>query len=196
MAMDRLDAAFVARLGAALRPGPPGAGLAAAMPPTTRVEPRTACPPLPGSAVWIADRIAAEECRVVGIAGAGTTVGLGALAERIGDALATHGWRVAHRTGPVLLHPGDATTDAADVVLVVGGDWFPVGPVNIRRLVGRVCGCAAVVLVRPADRSPCPAHAAALGSLGVLLLATVEATFETPAEATALAVPRLRESAP
>ena len=146
--------------------------------------------------MWIADRIAEEGCRVVGIAGAGTTVGPGALAARIGDALAAHGWRVAQRSGPVLLHPGDATTDAADVVLVVGGNWFPAGPVNIRRLVGQVCGCAAVVLVRPADRPPCPAHAAALESLGVSLLATVEATSETTAEATALAVPPLRESAP
>jgi hypothetical protein len=156
----------------------------------------TPSPPPPGSPAWVADRIAGEGCRVVGIAGAGTTMGLGALATRIGGALAAHGWRVAHRSGPVLLHPGDAITDAADIVLVVGGDWFPAGPVNIRRLVGRVCGCAAVVLVRPVDRPPCPAHAAALESLGVSLLATVEATFETTAEATALAVSPLREAAP
>jgi hypothetical protein len=133
--------------------------------------------PIDRSGPWeeIADRLADTGCRVVGLAGAGTAAGIDALAARLATVLGARGRRVEQRTGPVLWRPSDADGDDSDVVLVVGGDWFPTGPVNARRLIGKAWGCEAAVLLRPPERPPCPAHAAALDALGVTLLATIDA---------------------
>ncbi|MFZ4732452.1 MAG: hypothetical protein ACOYK7_07935 [Pirellulales bacterium] len=216
--MDRLDAAFLARLTTAPRAERrPAVPPSRPVPPTTRIEHSTAQPaleqaaqpaleqaaqevaPRPGvapvvgvnqpaqapgrvapidrSGPWeeIADRLADTGCRVVGLAGAGTAAGIDALAARLATVLGARGRRVEQRTGPVLWRPSDADGDDSDVVLVVGGDWFPTGPVNARRLIGKAWGCEAAVLLRPPERPPCPAHAAALDALGVTLLATIDA---------------------
>jgi len=181
--MDRLDAAFLARL-----TGAPGDDVTAVVPvsrpvpPTTRIA-RSDGVSAPGpvgpngsTGRWdaIVDRVVTAAHRVVALAGAGTAVGLDGLAERIGAALAVRGIRVDCRRGPVLMQRVDAEGDDPDVILVVGGDWFPAGPVNVRRLVALACGCDAVVLVRPAARPPCPAHAEALAALGIALVASID----------------------
>lgn len=71
-------------------------------------------------------------------------------------------------------------------VLVDGGAWFPIGPVHRGRLARAAFGCHAAILVRRADRSPCPPHAAALATLGIHVLGEVVTFADAPPGLTAV----------
>jgi hypothetical protein len=59
------------------------------------------------------------------------------------------------------------------LTLVDGGIWFPPGPLRRQVLEQRSVGCDAVIIVRRADQSPCPARGAAVESIGLELLGEV-----------------------
>jgi len=61
----------------------------------------------------------------------------------------------------------------AGLVLVDAGVWFPGGPLHRGRLARRAFGCHAAVLVRRANRPPCPACAGALTAIGIRVLGEV-----------------------
>lgn len=163
--MDRLDAAFVGRLrdsagGLARSPGVARRDT----PPTTIGR---AAPVAP-----VAEAVISSGCRVVAVAGAGTGATSREIISGLGQALASRGFRVATLDGPLLRTGHDERSLDSDIVVVGCRDWFPAGPVDRRRLVGEVCGCDGAILVTRTPL-PCPAHARALESLGIRLLATV-----------------------
>lgn len=210
MVLDRLDAAFIARMAGRPRPSPSprgegrkddavAAGIAITVTGGCRTTGsvardlvRNGLPterhPLPvpdGPATAIAERIVGAGRRVVAIAGAGTNAGLAAVAMAVDAALAERGLRVLRLAHSPLHGTGAADAaayDVADVVLVIDRDWFPAGPIHGRRLVARACGYDGVVLVRPPSTSSCPSHGAALGVIGIDLLATVACDAVAPSD--------------
>jgi len=161
--MDRLDAAFLARIGGGDAGGAAftgGGGDPAAEP----VEPMHR----------LADAVLAAGCRVVAVAGAGSGAASPVLMAGIVRALGARGRVVGHRDGPVLRAVSDEPGAAGGIVVVRCGDWFPPGAVNHRRLVSLACGCEGVILVT-ASPLPCPAHVAALRALGIVVVATLPA---------------------
>lgn len=208
MVLDRLDAAFVARMAGRSRRSPAPtvegrqddtgtAGIAVAVGRTMTgsaagvllgnglPKGRHHRAAADGPAAAIAERIVGAGRRVVAIAGAGTSAGLGAVAMAVDAALAERGLRVLRLAHSPLRGTGDADAaayDVADVVLVVDGDWFPPGPIHGRRLVARACGYDGVVLVRPPSTASCPAHGSALGAIGIDLLATVPGDAVAPSD--------------
>jgi hypothetical protein len=99
-----------------------------------------------------------------------------ALRQRDHDVVCVEPADVEHAAGgPV----GGGVPHDKRIVLVDAGIWFPPGPIQRRRLLFTSLGHDAVILVRRAGRPSLEARAAALESLGIVVLGEV-LTFATP----------------
>jgi hypothetical protein len=99
-----------------------------------------------------------------------------ALRQRDHDVVCVEPADVEHAVGgPV----GGGVPHDTRIVLVDAGIWFPPGPIQRRRLLFTSLGHDAVILVRRADRPSLEPRAAALESLGIVVLGEV-LTFATP----------------
>lgn len=186
-ALDLIDRAFIGRLqGQAvdLPQSPPcGAGLAAlqedvASPPGAVA---VACPdavPVPEAWEAIADEMAAAAaagCRVIAVVATRRGEGCSTVAQGAARALRSRGRPAACVTRPPLqVATRNADADAADVVVVDAGNWFPPGPIRRSHVARQAFGCDAAILVRRARRPACTAHAEALAAIGLRVLGEVE----------------------
>ncbi|NDC54077.1 MAG: hypothetical protein EBZ74_07220 [Planctomycetia bacterium] len=180
MISDPVDQAFLARFIG------PTAAPAESPPPVAGGEPRAEPLPsdpvvarllakCPGQWTLLAERVEAAWAggdRLVAIAGRTRGEGRSTLVRGLAHVLRARGRCSGFRT----LAAGDRI--AADPLdrpaLVDAGIWFPPGPVHRGRLARAASGCQAAVLVRRASEPPCPAHEAALETLGIRVLGEVE----------------------
>lgn len=116
--------------------------------------------------------------RVVAVAGRSPREGRSTIVRGLVHVLRGRGLAVTCREAASGVLAGEEDDDA--LVIFDAGVWFPPGPVHRGRLAQAALGCHAAVLVRRAQRPPCPAHEAALVTLGIHLLGEVE-TFAEPA---------------
>ena len=190
MIVDLIDHAFLRRLAEPATPGN-----AAAHPPSSTA----AChqPPVPDDpvvaallaeypdqwgllAVHVETAWAAGE-RVVAVAGRARGDGVSTVVRGLVHVLRQRGVAVTcpdRRGAPDGMDLGSGNDGRS--VVVDGGVWFPHGPVHRGRLARAAFGCDAAVLVRRADRFPCPAHAAALAAIGVRVLGEVVTFADAP----------------
>jgi Mrp family chromosome partitioning ATPase len=137
-------------------------------------------PPHPAADQWalIADeveRAAAEGCRVIAVVAVRRGEGCSTVAHGAVRALLARGRRAACVTKPPLqTAAADADANAADIVIVDAGNWFPPGPIRRHQVSRHAFGCDAVILVRRADFPPCVAHAESLAAIGLRVLGEVE----------------------
>lgn len=125
---------------------------------------------------------AAAGCRVIAVVSVRRGEGCSTVAHGAVRALEARGRRAACVTKPPLqVAARDAQVDAAEIVVVDGGNWFPPGPIRRHHVARQAFGCDAVILVRRADRPRCDAHAEAVAAIGLRVLGEVE-TFAHDAE--------------
>jgi hypothetical protein len=114
-------------------------------------------------------------CRVIAVVSVRRGKGCSTVAHGAVRALEARGRRAACVTQPPLQVAGrDPRVDAAEIVIVDGGSWFPPGPIRRQHVARQAFGCDAVILVRRADRPRCDAHAEALAAIGLRVLGEVE----------------------
>lgn len=190
MTVDLVDHAFLRRLAGSVAPA------SASAPPLPAIE-ASPQPPVPDDPVvsallaeypeqWgrLARHVEAAWSageRVVAVAGRARGDGVSTVVRGLAHVLRQRGTAVTCLDA----HParaGEETDSAAEgrPVLVDGGVWFPTGPVHRGRLARAALGCHAAVLVRRTGRSPCPAHAAALATLGIRVLGEVVTFADSP----------------
>jgi hypothetical protein len=98
----------------------------------------------------------------------------------VAEVLRRRGRSVAiHAQAPLLLPIDEAEeARAAEIVLVDAGPWFTSGPVRRRTVERAALGCDAAVLVRHADKPPCPAWNEVLTAIGLTVIGEA-VTFES-----------------
>jgi hypothetical protein len=190
-AIDLIDRAFIRRLqGEAVdTPESPPRGAVRAGGETTAARRESNDPTAvlaPDAWTPIADEVeaaAATGCRVIAVVAVRRGEGCSSVARGAVRALAARGHRAACVTRPPLqLASRDAEVDAADIVIVDAGVWFPPGPIRRRHLACQAFGCDAVILVRRADRPPCEPQAEALVAIGLRVLGEVETFADDAAQ--------------
>lgn len=131
-------------------------------------------------AAWAAiagelEAAASVGCRVIAVVSVRRGEGCSTVAHGAVRALEARGRSTACVTKPPLqVAIRDREVDAAEIVVVDGGTWFPTGPIRRQHVARQAFGCDAVILVRRADRPPCDAHAEALAAIGLRVLGEVE----------------------
>lgn len=113
------------------------------------------------------DRVIAITGRARGDGCSTTVNGLAHVLRLRGRDVTCHDPEMSPTAAMLDAEPGD------DPVLVDAGVWFPGGPLHRGRLARRAFGCHAAVLVRRANRPPCPACERALTAIGVRVLGEV-----------------------
>lgn len=148
---------------------------------TTAARPdssRLIAAPAPDAWTPIADEIeaaAAAGCRVIAVVAVRRGEGCSTVAEGAVRALRARGLgAVCVIRPPLQLAARDAEVDAADIVVIDAGVWFPPGPIRRQHLARQAFGCDAVILVRRAERPPCQPQADALVAIGLRVLGEVE----------------------
>lgn len=140
-------------------------------------------------AAWAAiaselEAAAAAGCRVIAVVSGRRGDGCSTVAHGAVRALEARGRRAACVTKPPLqVAARDAQVDAADIVVVDGGNWFPPGPIRRHHVARQAFGCDAVILVRRADRPCCDVHAEAVAAIGLRVLGEVETFADDAADA-------------
>jgi hypothetical protein len=202
MTLDLLDDAFLRRWkGRDVRPGPPPTAMinpAAPVEPAIPVAVRSDDGRLEATArrlferapkQWLGlakhvERARQRGLRVIAVAGGERGEGRSTLLACLAAALRQRGHDVLcvepddvqqAASGPV----GGGLSHDTRIVLVDAGIWFPPGPIRRRRLLFTTLGHDAVILVRRAGRPCLESRAAALESLGVVVLGEV-LTFAAP----------------
>jgi len=199
MTLDWLDSAFLARqprstsAAPAAAPNAPDVMLPAAIPPG--LQPSKASADTEDSVVarlleavpseWDSLAEAIESAafagrRVVALTGGQRGEGRSTVTVGVAEVLRRRGRSVAiHAQAPLLLPIEEAEeARAAEIVLVDAGPWFTTGPVRRRTVERAALGCDAAVLVRRADRPPCPAWTEALAAIGLTVIGEA-VTFES-----------------
>lgn len=198
MTLDWLDTAFLAR-----QPRPNPAAPAAA-PNASKAMPPAVVPPGPrreasatseesvvaclleavpsewGSLAAAIESATLAGVKVVAFTGGERSEGRSTIVVGVAEVLRRRGRSVAIHTQAPLLLPNDEAeaARAAEIVLVDAGPWFTTGPVRRRTVERAALGCDAAVLVRRADRSPCPAWSEALAAIGLTVIGEA-VTFES-----------------
>lgn len=122
--------------------------------------------------------------RVIAVASRGRGEGCSTTVRGLARVVEARGREVTCRT-PAMAPSSWAGAEAGHgPVLVDAGVWFPTGPLHRGRLARLAFGCHAVVLVRRAERPPCPACERALAAIGLELLGEV-VTFAAAADSEA-----------
>lgn len=118
--------------------------------------------------------------KVVAFTGGERSEGRSTIVVGVAEVLRRRGRSVAiHAQAPLLLPIDEAeAARAAEIVLVDAGPWFTTGPVRRRTVERAALGCDAAVLVRRADRPPCPAWSEALAAIGLTVIGEA-VTFES-----------------
>ena len=198
MTLDWLDTAFLTR-----QPRPKPAAPAAtpntsqAMPPAVMLPgPRLeasatseesvvarlleAVPSEWGSLAAAIESAALAGVKVVAFTGGERNEGRSTIVVGVAEVLRRRGRSVAiHAQAPLLLPIDEAEeARAAEIVLVDAGPWFTTGPVRRRTVERAALGCDAAVLVRRADKPPCPAWNEVLAAIGLTVIGEA-LTFET-----------------
>lgn len=198
MTLDWLDNAFLTRpprpkpAAPATAPNAPEAMLPAAIPPGPRLDASAASEDsvvarlleaVPSEWDSLAEAIESAALagrRVVALTGGQRGEGRSTVTVGVAEVLRRRGRSVAiHAQAPLLL-PFDEAEEAraAEIVLVDAGPWFTTGPVRRRTVERAALGCDAAVLVRRADRPPCPAWTEALAAIGLTVIGEA-VTFES-----------------
>jgi hypothetical protein len=113
-----------------------------------------------------------DGAEVIAITGARRGEGRTTLVGCLARALMARGRRVeCHDRVPLQLT--SACREGGTIVLVDAGVWFPGGPLRRAWLERQSLGCHAVILVRSADHSACPARGVALEAVGLKVLGEV-----------------------
>jgi len=197
MTLDWLDTAFLTR-----QPRPKPAA-PAATPNTSQVMPPAVMPPGPrlasatseesvvarlleavpsewGSLAAAIESAALAGVKVVAFTGGERNEGRSTIVVGVAEVLRRRGRSVAiHAQAPLLLPIDEAEeARAAEIVLVDAGPWFTTGPVRRRTVERAALGCDAAVLVRRADKPPCPAWNEVLAAIGLTVIGEA-VTFET-----------------
>ena len=197
MTLDWLDTAFLTR-----QPRPKPAA-PAATPNTSQAMPPAVMPPGPrlasatseesvvarlleavpsewGSLAAAIESAALAGVKVVAFTGGERNEGRSTIVVGVAEVLRRRGRSVAiHAQAPLLLPIDEAEeARAAEIVLVDAGPWFTTGPVRRRTVERAALGCDAAVLVRRADRPPCPAWSEALAAIGLTVIGEA-VTFES-----------------
>jgi hypothetical protein len=199
MTLDWLDTAFLTRqprpepAAPAAAPNPPGAMLPAAIPPGPRPSDTSATsedsvvarlleavPSAWGSLAAAIESAALTGVKVVAFTGGERSEGRSTIVVGVAEVLRCRGRSVAiHAQAPLLLPIDEAEeARAAEIVLVDAGPWFTTGPVRRRTVERAALGCDAAVLVRRADRPPCPAWNEVLTAIGLTVIGEA-VTFES-----------------
>lgn len=140
-------------------------------------------------AAWAAiacelEAAAAAGCRVIAIVSVRRGEGCSTVAHGAVRALEARGRRAACVTrSPLQVAARDAQVDAAEIIVVDAGSWFPPGPIRRHHVARQAFGCDAVILVRRADRPRCDAHAEAVAVIGLRVLGEVETFADDAANA-------------
>ena len=118
--------------------------------------------------------------KVVAFTGGERSEGRSTIVVGVAEVLRRRGRSVAiHAQAPLLLPIDEAEeARAAEIVLVDAGPWFTTGPVRRRTVERAALGCDAAVLVRRADKPPCPAWNEVLAAIGLTVIGEA-LTFET-----------------
>ena len=197
MTLDWLDTAFLTR-----QPRPKPAA-PAATPNTSQAMPPAVMPPGPrlasatseesvvarlleavpsewGSLAAAIESAALAGVKVVAFTGGERNEGRSTIVVGVAEVLRRRGRSVAiHAQAPLLLPIDEAEeARAAEIVLVDAGPWFTTGPVRRRTVERAALGCDAAVLVRRADKPPCPAWNEVLAAIGLTVIGEA-VTFET-----------------
>ena len=197
MTLDWLDTAFLTRQP---RPNP---AAPAATPNTSQAMPPAVMPPGPrlasatseesvvarlleavpsewGSLAAAIESAALTGVKVVAFTGGERNEGRSTIVVGVAEVLRRRGRSVAiHAQAPLLLPIDEAEeARAAEIVLVDAGPWFTTGPVRRRTVERAALGCDAAVLVRRADKPPCPAWNEVLAAIGLTVIGEA-LTFET-----------------
>jgi len=198
MTLDWLDNAFLTRqprpklAEPAAAPNASKAMLPAAIPPGARLEASAtsedsvvarlleAVPSAWGSLAAAIESAALAGVKVVAFTGGERSEGRSTLVVGVAEMLRRRGRSVAiHAQAPLLLPIDEAEeARAAEIVLVDAGPWFTTGPVRRRTVERAALGCDAAVLVRRADRPPCPAWTEVLSAIGLTVIGEA-VTFES-----------------
>jgi hypothetical protein len=199
MTLDWLDSAFLARqprstlAAPAAAPNAPDVMLPAAIPPGPQPSKSSAdtedsvvarlLEAVPSEWDSLAEAIESAAFagrRVVALTGGQRGEGRSTVTVGVADVLRRRGRSVAiHAQAPLLLPIEEAEeARAAEIVLVDAGPWFTTGPVRRRTVERAALGCDAAVLVRRADRPPCPAWTEALAAIGLTVIGEA-VTFES-----------------
>lgn len=199
MTLDWLDTAFLTRqprpkpAAPATAPNSPEAMLPAAMSPgpqpkkvsAASEDSLVACLLEAVPSEWSSLAAAIESAaragvKVVAFTGGERNEGRSTIVVGVAEVLRRRGRSVAILVRAPLLLPIDEAEEAraADIVLVDAGPWFTTGPVRRRTVERAALGCDAAVLVRRADRPPCPAWTEALAAIGLTVIGEA-VTFES-----------------
>ena len=197
MTLDWLDTAFLTRqprpnpAAPAATPNTSQAMLPAVMPPGPRLASATseesvvarlleAVPSEWGSLAAAIESAALAGVKVVAFTGGERNEGRSTIVVGVAEVLRRRGRSVAiHAQAPLLLPIDEAEeARAAEIVLVDAGPWFTTGPVRRRTVERAALGCDAAVLVRRADKPPCPAWNEVLAAIGLTVIGEA-LTFET-----------------
>jgi len=195
MTLDWLDNAFLTRPprpAPAPAPNAPESMRPVAIPPGPRLEASAASEDLlvarlleavPSEWDSLAEAIESAALagrRVVALTGGQRGEGRSTVTVGVAEVLRRRGRSVAiHAQAPLLLPIDEAEeARAAEIVLVDAGPWFTTGPVRRRTVERAALGCDAAVLVRRADRPPCPAWTEALAAIGLTVIGEA-VTFES-----------------
>ncbi|MEI6240048.1 MAG: hypothetical protein WCR51_06640 [Planctomycetia bacterium] len=193
MTLDFIDRAFLQRMA---EPTPSREGAeAVALVDTARIVAATVPQPPEDPVVrrllasspeqWerLAERVEAAWAagdRVIAVAGRARGEGCSTIVHGLVHVLCARGGIATCRVGDRSPASGVIHADeSGGPVLVDAGVWFPPGPLHRGRLARAAIGCHAAVLVRRAERQPCPAHERALTALGIHVLGEV-VTFGDP----------------
>ena len=197
MTLDWLDTAFLTRqprpnpAAPATTPNTSQAMPPAVMPPGPRLASATseesvvarlleAVPSEWGSLAAAIESAALAGVKVVAFTGGERNEGRSTIVVGVAEVLRRRGRSVAiHAQAPLLLPIDEAEeARAAEIVLVDAGPWFTTGPVRRRTVERAALGCDAAVLVRRADKPPCPAWNEVLAAIGLTVIGEA-LTFET-----------------
>jgi hypothetical protein len=161
---------------------PPGPRLEAAATSEESVVARLleAVPSEWGSLAAAIESAALAGVKVVAFTGGERKEGRSTIVVGVAEVLRRRGRSVAiHAQAPLLLPIDEAEeARAAEIVLVDAGPWFTTGPVRRRTVERAALGCDAAVLVRRADKPPCPAWNEVLAAIGLTVIGEA-VTFET-----------------
>jgi hypothetical protein len=198
MTLDWLDTAFLTRQPRPKTAEPPAAPkaskamLPAAILPGPRLEASAtseesvvaclleAVPSEWGSLAAAIESAALAGVKVVAFTGGERSEGRSTIVVGVAEVLRRRGRSVAiHAQAPLLLPIDEAEqARAAEIVLVDAGPWFTTGPVRRRTVERAALGCDAAVLVRRADKPPCPAWNEVLAAIGLTVIGEA-VTFES-----------------
>ncbi len=187
MTVDFIDRAFLGRLAVPAMSVMPAVPVLPAVPRDESVVARLRAD-FPERWARLAERVeAAIEAghRVIAVAGRARGDGCSTIVSGLADVLHSRGVHVTCLPADGAA-AADLNADGAhrQCVLVDAGAWFPPGPVHRGRLARAAIGCHAALLVRRAERPPCPAHGQALAAIGLHVLGEV-VTFADPSAAEA-----------